>query len=724
MVCMVAIVALPAFAHAAAFSAEYPAPGTTVHGQPAVVSVDVAGAVLNTKTGVITVNGVAYKAYVTQGAAGSWSASESLVGGVYKTTWTWNSGVGVATMAVYPSALATGGPYTVTATVKDTTGTVLTDPTTWTFSVAATPTPVIPPVVTAANQTCRTVGCHGTQYDNDNAMGPICSSCHIDKFGAHGFDMNASGHNTTLEGVIGAKELFDGTEGVTLHTVDATPAPDPNAGKVATLTTEWQFPTHAVFWGDPGTAGHVDSVAKAWVDSWNASNAATQTTYKSLDKDSVVTCEDCHTGLTAAGPHGAAQNFGIDPAYPGDYNEAELTKWIVTNPSGIKVRAVDSYFQVSAATGLISDCPSDTTKVGTAGWYSGEPTKLTTMSVTTAAGSYVTKVNADGQNHAIICSKCHELEVSGDGYMSERTPQAEPWMGDGTNGTTLGQPTFTNTGHVNSAHIGGSNVAHGNRHQDTVGGDSQCVDCHIAIPHGWKRPRLLVNSGPNPVSVAGGVSSTFDKVQDVYPYVSAHQHGGLDDGAASPVAPGSLQSFWGAYPTLNSAPRGMQSLSGDEEHELVTDWGTNIFGQTWVAPADEGNLSGPYTLHVNSVPPHGNIAGGLPITAKSNYCTNAQGYQGAAAGSGAALKPSAIAGYSLINVTLQSGTAGADGSVYTATLASTPTKNQNYVEWKEYQCEGCNDHKAAQETWMGIGATGTSTAVNLGNYTNTVRVKE
>ena len=168
----------------------------------------------------------------------------------------------------------------------------------------------------------------------------------------------------------------------------------------------------------------------------------------------------------------------------------------------------------------------------------------------------------------------------------------------------------------------------------------------------------------------------------------------------------------------------MQSLSGDEEHEVLTDWGTNIFGQTWVASANEGNLSGPYTLHVKSVPPHGNIAGGSPITAASNYCTNAKGYQGAAAGTGTALKPSAIAGYSLLNVTLVSGTAGADGSVYSGTLSSTPAKNQNYVEWKEYQCEGCNDHKGAKETWMGIGASGTSTAVNLGNYSNTVRVKE
>ena len=44
-----------------------------------------------------------------------------------------------------------------------------------------------------------------------------------------------------------------------------------------------------------------------------------------------------------------------------------------------------------------------------------------------------------------------------------------------------------------------------NGHDDDGGGtadagshDVQCVVCHVAIPHGWKRPRLLVNANTDP----------------------------------------------------------------------------------------------------------------------------------------------------------------------------------------------------------------------------------
>jgi hypothetical protein len=481
-----------------------------------------------------------------------------------------------------------------------------------------------------------------------------CVDCHKGTHAAHDFNNTATGHNTTTYGTIGGKTKFDGSQGVTLHTIE-TSATSPNFGQVATLTTDWELPTANVFWKSDDAS-------------------ATATAIKGLTWNSVVTCQDCHTGLNAAGPHGATENWGIDPNYPGDYQEAELTKWIVTNPSGIKVRATDGIFQTNAA-GLISYCPSSTALVGTKPYYSGMPT--TSVSV-----------NADGKNHAIICSKCHQLEVPGNGYMSERTPQAEPWMGDGRPGTTNGLPTFVNTGYVNAANIGGSNVAHGNHHFDTTAGDAQCVDCHIAIPHGWKRPRLLVNSGPN--TAATVTSKTFDPVTDPYPYLSAKQHGTVDGVVTTP---GSVSSNWGLYPTLDSAPRGMQSLTGDEDHEFVASApGTNLeFGGD-----GSGNLSGPYEI----------------LTATT--MRNPHGYNGVAV----AGVPSTIAGYGIIKPVQ------VDSTHWNGTLSSTPTNNQNYVEWKEFQCEGCNDHKAAKETGLAPDSTGRVSAQNLGNYSATVRVKE
>ena len=40
----------------------------------------------------------------------------------------------------------------------------------------------------------------------------------------------------------------------------------------------------------------------------------------------------------------------------------------------------------------------------------------------------------------------------------------------------------------------GSNTAHNSHHQDHADGSAQCVNCHVAVTHAWKRPRLLLNS--------------------------------------------------------------------------------------------------------------------------------------------------------------------------------------------------------------------------------------
>ncbi len=68
---------------------------------------------------------------------------------------------------------------------------------------------------------------------------------------------------------------------------------------------------------------------------------------------------------------------------------------------------------------------------------------------------------------AVICAKCHDLE--------DEVP-VDP-----------ANPTGRKT-------VVGSNTAHNSHHQDTTDGSAQCVACHIGVPHGWKRPRLLVNT--------------------------------------------------------------------------------------------------------------------------------------------------------------------------------------------------------------------------------------
>jgi hypothetical protein len=346
------------------------------------------------------------------------------------------------------------------------------------------------PWVTGGTAEHRACSCH--KY-NEADPGYVCTDCHDGGHGAtHGWDLLgsdahiASGHNTTAYGTIGAKEMFDGSEGVTLHSINMsgtlTPAADP-AEEV--LETEWQFPSVNVFWA----AGDPDAPAGAMTG---------------LTKDSVITCEDCHTGLEAneaAGPHGG-ESFtmaGIDPAFPGDFSYGELTKWIVTNPAGMKLRTTLATFTISASTGLIS-AAGNPALIGTAPYTSG---------------------------NSLICAKCHDLMNMYSGNTYGSTTKAW-WSSTGL--------TDTVTGKINVAVVGGSNTAHTSHHQDQVDGSPQCVNCHIGLPHGWLRPRLLVNTA-----------------KDTAPYLD-------------PDHLGTSRTNNGVTMTNGWNGIGMETLSGEDEH--------------------------------------------------------------------------------------------------------------------------------------------------------------
>jgi hypothetical protein len=428
----------------------------------------------------------------------------------------------------------------------------------------------VQPLLAANSTAC--VACHGSDIKNVLPAGnPVtgviehngcschayyearnktaCEGCHNGAHAPHGFVngvsrgegwIAASGHNTANFGTIGAKTKFDGTQGVTLKweseiasaslnatwmvggqgpvyaplTSTGVPITSISAGQVGTVTTTWTFPTVNVFWSTTDTA-------------------APPTAIKNLTAASVVTCQDCHTGLNAAGPHGAAQNWGIDPNYPGDYSYAMLTKWIVTNPSGIRVASTLDTISVSATSGLITSDVQHPELVGTVPAYSGG-------SATSNGPS----------SHAVICAKCHDLENGNSGTTFGTT--ALPWY------TSSGATTTTPTGLINTSWVGASNTAHASHHQDTgtmnVDGSPQCVNCHIAIPHGWKMPRLLV-----------------DTDVDTAPYVSANMLGTTRATSTGEENSGDTRGLPNpagvAHPGFNG--QGMQSLSGVDNHLLV-----------------------------------------------------------------------------------------------------------------------------------------------------------
>jgi len=547
----VCLIALPAMAFAASTN-NYPSGSTAA---PSVVGVTFTGVLA--KTAAITIDGGARVTKMSSGAsvAGAWSTQSVLVGSVFKIQWVWTPGTfaaGQVKVYAFPtSADVAAGSHTVVANVYDSTG-ALADTLTWTYNVDSSITPGTPDgpgtavpaadcgaschvdynkkagmgphcanchsgaeapahgYIAAGDHTAETaylvanaqgcVTCHGSDLLNVSA-GPhtisehagcschtygeatalkTCQDCHQGEYAPHGFVNGlshggsgwfaASGHNTTAFGTIGAKEIFNGDEGVTLHGAAFARGDGAPTGAQAVLETTWQFPSANVFW----KAGDAEAPADALF----------------LNKDSVVTCQDCHTGFAAAGPHGSADNFGLDADYPADYSYAELTKWIVTNPSGIKVRS-----------------------------------SLGTETQTFTSGN------------TVICSKCHDLQNYAEGN---------------TLGTTI--PKLNAMGFINVTAVGGSNTAHTSHHQDNADGSAQCVNCHIGVPHGWSRPRLLVNTA-----------------KDAAPYLDPDHLGTsrTNNRVMMFAKIGGVWTFTGrAAANLGWNRMGMQSLSAEDNHSV------------------------------------------------------------------------------------------------------------------------------------------------------------
>jgi hypothetical protein len=374
----------------------------------------------------------------------------------------------------------------------------------------------------------------------------------------HGFEFlnpaNASGHTVTGGASIGAKTRFDGLSGNPLLTweseiasssLNATwlvgagqpPAIRPSGitsisvGQQGAVSTQWDFPTVNVFWG-------------------SSDPSAPLTAVKGLTATSTITCSGingCHdaaAGIQATGPHGSTQTWALDSNYPGHFYMAELTKLTTGFPAGIKMRST----------------------------------------LTTATQTYTD--GATGPN-AVICAKCHDLEnymsgttahsplpliSTGSGtfvhdsqtytpvwFVGSRSSAWTVWT-DASGNMVAGSDPATSTsqawsqaatGTLNVAAIGASNTAHASHHQDQTDGSPQCVNCHVAIPHGWKAPRLLVNTGK---ATALGTPAEV-VLGDSAPYLSPNALGTSRNNGGVPMFGG-----WNK--------QGMLTLSAVDDHTL------------------------------------------------------------------------------------------------------------------------------------------------------------
>lgn len=370
--------------------------------------------------------------------------------------------------------------------------------------------------IVADNTACY--ACHAGTGSNPN----LNSKFHGTEFTA---TSNASGHNVAgnlINGfAIGAKTRFDGSQGVVLKweatesTTLAGFADGRNGtyveGQIATMTTAWDFPTVNTFWA---------------ADTTQAPPSATV----GLTKDSVVTCSGtngCHdaaAGIQASGPHGSTQTWALDPNYPGDYSYAELTKYVTAN---LAFPVTNAAYNTPLSTSGIAMFPGAAT-------HADITSSSVNSTVGLPAGTTALGNRTDGTRGAtaVICAKCHDLE------------NYYPGGVDGTGAL----PT-----------VEGGNTAHDSHHQDQLDGSAQCVNCHVGIPHGWKMPRLLV-----------------DTDVDSAPYRDPQQIGttrttstGNNTGNTIKLTSGNGQGFNG---------QGMQALSGVNDHTLGGPGGTQPYG--------------------------------------------------------------------------------------------------------------------------------------------------
>jgi len=332
--------------------------------------------------------------------------------------------------------------------------------------------------------------CHtGALFDLSTTMQPLlaageaeCVDCHTGPYAAHGFAGSFGGHNTNTYGTRSFSK-WDGSQGVVVKDSAGT-----------TITQEWPLPPSGVFWsdsiglGDPAySVNPTDAPAVALANKGFTGDPTTMIN-KTVGWGSVISCSDCHTGVgSSMGPQGAnAGQIGLDPNFPDDWTKAEITSFDPTGMRSIATTAgsPNPYYRKIGSKVWPPEGSSGQSTRGNV-WKNGSNVGTATID---EGGFYDTTTSpSNGYSAGVItgrfiCMKCHKLTNSFQG------------LGIEGNGRGFRSNNFN--------YMGFSNEAHMEHHADMITGQANCVSCHIAIPHGWKRPRLLVyESDPAPYKV-------------------------------------------------------------------------------------------------------------------------------------------------------------------------------------------------------------------------------
>jgi hypothetical protein len=559
---MIAIVALPAFAHAVTFTGEYPwstqtLPHTPLYFvQPSVVGVTVLNtASIKKNTAVITIDGVAYKTFYNNVGTvlGSWSfVYGTPVNGVYPITWTWTAGAGAAdtaTLYCFPTTtFSTSATHIVTASFTDANNVVQTDPNTWSFNTSSAPgaagasgvvfgtqaplagstvTTTSPSISVAVSDITTGLSTFSTATINGAAVNSklttstgslvtslpagglldsqvnVISVCATDKAGNRG----VSTWSFTVRTATACTRCHTGWDTDPDMGPNCTSCHDgkvwPHANLLTGSSVESEFNTsdasrHNV--SDVGFGGTTAIGMKSRFDGTQGGVLLVDTAGNSVTATfPVPTANVFKAGAMddnnlQMGPNSVISckdcHTGMNTPVAGPHGAASAQWLIDPNYPAPYIMAVNSH---QADSGI----------------------EVRTSLTNTATASLMDASNA-GSSYAVICAKCHDL-----------------W-----DETSVG--TSHPTG-VNNA----SNTAHASHHLDANNGEADCINCHIAIPHGWKRPRLLVNgyTGAFTTDTAGDHVSTAD----AYPYWQGrgainHTLAGVNVGFG-PISTGDIHSL-------------------------------------------------------------------------------------------------------------------------------------------------------------------------------------
>ena len=195
--------------------------------------------------------------------------------------------------------------------------------------------PNVVPTSTACS-TCHpsVTGNHHASHDTVGVSDPGCKGCHFtyldDEHAKLGYSC-ATCHSSTNAAVTNAIATHDRTCDGCHPAVNGR---DRHAAQNATELIPENSSVHRVNSSLPGMRSTF--VVKGSTYTWSLPTASSM--FKSgsgMAKDSLVTCDKCHTfSGTAAGPHGAAVTVNMDPAYASDYHTATIHSGSI-NPSTV-----------------------------------------------------------------------------------------------------------------------------------------------------------------------------------------------------------------------------------------------------------------------------------------------------------------------------------------------------------------------------------------------------